>query len=476
MYLLFDEQLRNKAEYLHHLYRSLYSGKMQTDYLKVIQEKSLQRVLQNVIDHSPFYQRRLAQLKDTNLSVFQLQDLPSLPFTTKDDLRNEQFDMLSEPLWKAAIFYETTGTTGKATPCPRGPMESIQSNMGVTFNLDSLFEPGREDVVGACGPTEMHSFGDTTGDVFRNLGKAVVKMWPFSPMVGLPRAVQTILETGMTVLVCTPGMAMTIAKEMRSKGIDIKKQCKIDTLLLTGELSSKSLLLNLENIYGARAYNFLYGSQETMVVATCTKEQDLKGFPLNYIYEVIDKTGQLQTEVDADGFLTGELVVTMLIPGVKPLIRYRTGDMVRYKEPTGDTAQAPQLVVLGRDRDEIRLGDHSISAYDLEQLLLSSFTDLVDYQVVIEEIDGQDQITVLCDTFESNPALFAKQSEACTEAVKQALGIPARAVLSEIGILSSTGALVSWKAARVLDKRNQAPDLEQEAAQSIARSREKATA
>ncbi|MEF9672573.1 hypothetical protein QNM99_10990, partial [Pseudomonas sp. PCH446] len=67
----------------------------------------------------------------------------------------------------------------------------------------------------------------------------------------------------------------------------------------------------------------------------------------------------------------GELCVTMLIPGSKPLIRYRTGDLVSIQSRPGYPQSMRQTVkVVGRVKDAVHLNDRAFSAAQIEQALL----------------------------------------------------------------------------------------------------------
>src|SRR5262249_59127002 len=88
----------------------------------------LRTVLRHVTAKSPFYRRHLAGVDIDRVTP---RTLAALPFTTKDDLRREMYDVLSGSPAEASIFYETTGTTGASTPCPRGIRDILTSNAAV---------------------------------------------------------------------------------------------------------------------------------------------------------------------------------------------------------------------------------------------------------------------------------------------------------------------------------------------------------
>ena len=113
-----------------------------------------------------------------------------------------------------------------ATPCPRDGREVVASNAHVTESWASIFRHhfgDRAPRVGLMGPTEVHSFGDTLGDVAQNTGAMNAKIWPYSPVIGFPKALQLMRDLELEVLCCTPGVALTLAKAARHYGYDLRK-------------------------------------------------------------------------------------------------------------------------------------------------------------------------------------------------------------------------------------------------------------
>ncbi|MFD6315820.1 phenylacetate--CoA ligase family protein [Streptomyces nigra] len=469
MFTLYDDHAAAVGRDVIGKQRDFAMGRWSEERLAAHQLDAFGATLDHVRENSPFYQRHLAKAP-ARLASLSAEDLAAFPFTTKDDLRAAQQDVLSRPLSKAWIFYETTGTTGAVTPCPRDNTDSLHNNAVLTSHYETILRPyGEDQFIGVSGPTEMHAFGDTFGDVCRNIGLAVAKMWPHSPMVGFDRALAAIREIPLTGLFCTPGMALTLAKKAVAAGLDPARDLPVEVLMLTGELASPALLVAIGELWGGRAYNALYASQEASVLGAAGADGHLYAVPVINHYEVIDPSGDAAVEPDADGVLTGELVVTSLYQGLKPLVRYRTGDLVRMRAAApGRTLPAPVLEVLGRTRDEMSVGGHSVTGYDLENLLLSPFGGYVDYQVVLDsDDDGTDRLTL---RFETPDGTAPRTDDAALAAVRDRLGVAVDVELGSMGSITSTGAMVSWKAARVVDRRT-GRDAESAAARALAAAR-----
>ncbi|WP_030668321.1 phenylacetate--CoA ligase family protein [Streptomyces cellulosae] len=469
MFTVFDENLARTALEIRDRHRAYTAGRWTEQELTAHQLDALRSTMEYVKKNSPFYRRHLVDVDPQSITSLAPDQLAAVPFTTKDHLRQEFADVLSLPMHKAWIFYETTGTTGRSTPCPRDNTDSLHNNTALTVYYDTIFRQyGDEQIIGVSGPTELHAFGDTFGEVCRNLGHAVAKMWPHSPMVGFDRALETLRALPATGLFSTPGMALTLAKKAHAAGLDPRRDFHLDVIMCTGELASPSLLENIGEVWGARVYNALYASQEASVMGAAGADGGLYTAPLLNLYEVIDPgTGQAVAPGD-DGVRTGELVVTSLYQGSKPLVRYRTGDLVRLSPPAaGRSLPAPTLEVLGRTRDTLVIGGREISGYDLEELLLAHPRGYLDYQIVIDAVDGRDELSLRLQLPDDRSGVRLDEGE-IARAVDDRLGVPLRFEYGPLGSVTTTGAMVSWKAARVEDRRLAVPDEERAAALAVA--------
>nr|WP_240929421.1 phenylacetate--CoA ligase family protein [Streptomyces coryli] len=430
-------------------------GKWTAAELENHQTGKLREVLAYVRANSPFYREKLRDIPDSVLAGLRVGDIRNLPFTTKQDLQQAQFDVLSLPVSDAWTVYETTGTTGNPTPCPRTNGDSIHNNTVLTAYYRDIFaRHGNRQVIGISGPTELHATGDTFGDVCRNLGHTVAKMWPHSPVIGFDRALEVMRLLPVTGLFCTPGMALRLAQKAVEAGLDPRRDFSLDLIMLTGELLSPSLRDNIGTVWGADAHNCLYASQEASVLAAATSDGTLRTAPLINHYEVIDPGTGEPAAPGPDGVRSGELVVTNLYTGAKPLVRYRTGDLVRMSEPgPGAAVPAPALEPIGRVRDRLEINGHVVGGYDLENLLLRRFRGYLDYQITVTRDDtGTDLLTLTLNTdlYRQGGTDTQRAVADCREELDTALSV----AFGDPGPITSTGAMVSWKAARVVDRRD----------------------
>lgn len=435
--------------------RAFYDSTLTDTQLADWRQEQLTTVLHHVTERSPFYRCHLA---GADIDAVTPEDLSSLPFTTKDDLRREMYDVLSGRVGEASIYYETNGTTGAATPCPRGPRDIATSNAAVEESWRRLFRSrfgDRMPVVGLMGPSELYAFGDVFSAVTASLGACHVKIWPESPRVGFQKALRLIEELNVEVVVCAPALCLSLAKAALHYGYDLA-QLPVKLFLVLGEICTPQFAANVATVWPQAVVRpALYGSQEGLCIATGADDGLLHLSAPNYVTELIDPdTGAVLGDTGE-----GELVLTMLVDGIKPLIRYRTGDLVRISDAPADAPlPGPVVEVVGRVADRIALGRVRLHPGQLETAVLDGVRGCLGYQVVIDRTsDGEDEITVRMDLLpgSADPDAVA---DGVAGRLRALTGAHARAVIeTELDPVTHTGSFVSWKAARVLDQRS-APD------------------
>jgi len=383
-----------------------------------------------------------------------LDNLSSLPFTTKDDLRDSMLDILSGDLSEAIFYYETTGTTGPATPCPRDKKESYASNKQLTMAwrdvLNKVFQ-NEKTVVGIMGPTEAHSFGDTLGDVCYQLNVCNAKIWPHSPVLGFNKTLQLMRDLKIGVVASSPGLLLSLAKQAERAGFNTRRDFSLRAFMMSGELCTLALKQNLHSLWGAEAFNSLYGSQESLVIGATDARDRLMPHRVNYIFEVLDP----ETGEPRDGYGMGELCVTLLIDGVKPLIRYRTGDLVEIAE-TGDTefAHKYRMFIVGRVKDRLMLNGKGFTASEIETALLDGVELCLGYQLVISNTSGQDSVIARLEMSRYFDGDRRSLGLAVQERLRTRLGVEATAMLvDDLDEHVNLGGWFSWKESRIIDRR-----------------------
>ena len=183
--------------------------------LKDVQEKYAERT-KNIVDYaqknSNFYREHL---KTRNGESSKVEALSGIRYTTKDDLREVLSEICCLPYDEIGTYYETTGTTGKPTPCPRGIIDINTSGAYVKKALKEVYQEtfGTTHALTAImGPCELYAFGDTYGEVCRSLDIPFVRLWPESPRVGLQKAADLVTKLEVKAMICSPAIALALSR------------------------------------------------------------------------------------------------------------------------------------------------------------------------------------------------------------------------------------------------------------------------
>ena len=250
------------------------------------------------------------------------------PFTLKQELSQDQRDHppygtnLTYPLERYTRFCQTSATSGQ-------PMHWLDTPESWAWMLDNWMQ-----VFQASGVTAQDriffafSFGPFLG--FWTAFDAALRMGCLSIPGGGMRSsarLHAILDTGATVLCCTPTYSIRLAEVAAEQNIDLKA-AKINKIFVAGETggSIPGTRAHIEKLWNGARIVDQHGMTETGPVSySCpVRPGVLHVMESAYIAEVISTNDG--RPVPPGG--TGELVLTNLGRTGSPILRYRTGDLV----------------------------------------------------------------------------------------------------------------------------------------------------
>ncbi len=301
--------------------------------LEKLQARRLHQVVERVYHTVPLYRRKFKEAGLTPEDINSLDDLKRLPFTTKQDLRDQYpFGLFTVPLEKVERVHASSGTTGK--PVVAGysradlkvwgeVMARVLTSAGVTA----------KDVVHIA-----HGYGLFTGAHGFEGGAATVGAMVVPASGGMSRRQILLIEDfGATALVCTPSYALVLAETADEMGVDIKSRMKLRVGLFGAEPWTREMRCQIEERLNLEAFDS-YGLTELIgpgVAIECEQHDGLHIFEDHFLPEIIDPdTGEPLPYGEE-----GELVLTSLTKEVMPVIRYRTRDR---------TVLHPEACVCGR--------------------------------------------------------------------------------------------------------------------------------
>jgi phenylacetate-CoA ligase len=419
------------------------------------QERRLRDQVRHAAAHSPFYRRKLKAAAVDAARIRSLDDLRRLPFTTKDELKENQAarppwgDLLAVPFADVLRIHMTSATTGR----PLAFLDTREDWYGFCHSYArSLYAYGvrKSDMVMAA-----FSYGPWIGYwsgfyAAQDLGCLVF------PAGGLStdQRIDALLTYPITVLGCTPSYALFLAEHAAKKRIDLAKDTRIRITWHTGEpgASIPATKARIEAAFGAKAYDLPGLTEIAAWGFECDARAGLTHVHEDYCYpEVLDEQDR---PVGPGG--RGELVFTSLYRKAMPLLRYRTRDVVQLADrrcPCGRTLIAFQGGVLARLDDMKKVRGIIVYPRRIEELV-RAHSDVDEFQVVFRRDQGLDDILLRIDP---SPSLSLTERDALRGRLdadlRTGLGIRVTVEMAE------PGSLPRWdhKARRVSDERTEVP-------------------
>lgn len=348
--------------------------------IRKLQLKRLKEVVKRVYNNVDHYRKAFDKKGITPDDIKTLDDLHKLPFTKKDDFReNYPYNMLAVPREKIVRIHASSGTTGKPTV------------VGYTRKDIETWSGLMERVLAYAGITEAdvvhnaYGYGLFTGGMGFHYGAEKLGCATL-PISGgnTVRQVRMMKDLGATVLTCTPSYALHIAETAESMGIDVK-QLPLRVGIFGAEPWSNQMRKDIEDHLGLKALD-IYGLSEVMgpgVACECLEQDGLHIFEDHFIAEIINPdTGEPLPYGEV-----GELVLTSLTKEALPVIRYRTGDITRLipeKCKCGSTHVRMEKIK-GRTDDMLIIRGVNVFPSQIEAVLMEIDEVSPHYLLVIEK-------------------------------------------------------------------------------------------
>lgn len=353
-----------------------------------------------------FWSERLSEV-DPN-SVTTLQDLPSLPFTVKADLRDTYpLGMVTTPLTDTTRLHASSGTSGKPTIVVYTPHDLA---VWAEVNARSLALAGtRPDDILHNG----YGYGLFTGGLGlhyggERLGCTVV------PVSGGNTALQLQLlrDLGSRVMSATPSFSLLLAERAREQ--EILGDLNVEIGILGAEPWSEGMRTRIQDAWGGGFTALdIYGLSEVIGPGVAMEAPDdlgaLNVFDDHFLPEVVDPESG---EVVPDGEW-GELVLTTLTKQAMPVLRYRTGDITRILPDPGppDRHWTRIARLTGRSDDMLVVRGINVYPRQIETVLMDNPDVGANYAIVVDRRGPMVELRVraeLGDTTAKTPEVTAR--------------------------------------------------------------------
>lgn len=299
---------------------------MSRDEMTALQSERLVKQVKNVYENVQFYRKKMVDMGIEPGDIKGIEDIHKLPFTTKEDLRdNYPFGLLAVPQEKIARVQGTSGTTGKLTLASYTQKDVDVWGECVARGL-TMAGLTSADRIHVC-----YGYGLFTGGMGLDLGAQALGAMAIPMSSGnTKRQLMCMEDFGATAFACTPSYALYLAEAAQEAGIVDRLQIKAS--INGAEPWTEEMRKKIESILHINSFD-IYGLCEITgpgVAMDCIHHKGLHVYEDYFYPEVLNPADQTAC---ADGE-TGELVFTTLAKEGMPLLRYRTKDLTSIQHDT----------------------------------------------------------------------------------------------------------------------------------------------
>lgn len=421
---------------------------MHRENLEKLQGERLQKMVERVYFNVPFYRKKLQKNGIEPGDIRNIDQLHNLPFTTKDDLRdNYPFGLFTVPQSEIVRLHASSGTTGKPTVVGY-TRKDLQIWSEVVARSLTMADISKNDIIQVA-----YGYGLFTGGLGVHYGaeKIGASVIPISGG-NTKKQLQLMLDFGSTVIACTPSYAAFLGESIANEKTDPGKLL-LKAGIFGAEPWTNELRKQIEDLLHIKAYD-IYGLSEIIgpgVSMECDCQNGMHIFEDHFIPEVVDPD---TLEVLPYGEI-GELVFTTVSKEAMPLLRYRTRDLTRLHI---DRCNCGRTLVrmekcLGRTDDMLIIRGVNVFPSQVEAVLLEMSETSPHYQLIVNKENNLDTLAInveVDDQFWSDEVKVLENLRIRIQHnIASVLGINAKINLIEPNTITRS----EGKAKRVIDNR-----------------------
>ena len=416
--------------------------------LEALQSYRLSRTVRRVYENVAPYRKKMDEAGVKPEDIKSIADLQKLPFTVKQDLRdNYPYGMFASPMKDVVRIHASSGTTGK------------QTVVGYTaHDIDMWAECAARALVSVGGTKDdfihiSYGYGLFTGGLGLHYGAEKLGATAIPASAGNSmRQLQLFKDFGSSIICMTPSYAISLIELMKENNIS-KDEFKLKAGVFGAEPWTEEMRKEIEAGLGIKAYD-IYGLSEIMgpsVSCECECQCGMHICEDHFIPEIINPD---TLEVLPAG-QQGELVFTCITKEALPLIRYRTRDIATlvYDKCECGRTLVRMLKPQGRTDDMLIIRGVNVFPSQIESALLSVDSKATNYFLEVDRVNNLDTLEVQVEMREDMFGDEIKTLEAYKKKVKAAIDSAIGVGVSVKLVEPKTLARSTGKAVRVNDKR-----------------------
>ena len=422
---------------------------MSRDEMSALQGKRLHKLVELVYHNVPFYREKMQERDLCPDDIQSIEDITKLPFTTKQDLRDNYPTGLQAANQSEIVrIHASSGTTGNPTIVgyTRRDLEIWSESAARAF---TAYGVTRNDIFSVG-----YGYGLFTGGLGAHYGVEYVGATVIPTSTGnTEKLLRLLRDLKITGIACTTSYALYVADAMDKHGMT-----KDDIYLKIGAFGAEPWTENMrkeiETRLGLQAYN-LYGLSEIIGPGVSYECQCKNGSHISedHFYPEIINPDTLEPQPYGT---TGELVFTTLTKTGMPLLRYRTKDLtslIGEKCECGRT-NVRMTRIIGRSDDMLIIRGINIFPSQVESVILGMPEFEPVYMLVVDRVNNLDtlqvQVEVRRDYFSDELGAMLQLRKRLADKLKSVLSISADVRLMEPNSIPRS----EGKSVRVIDKRH----------------------
>ncbi len=419
---------------------------MSVDDLRKLQLERLRETLIRA-DSTPYYKQSFDKINFEPAKVKSLEDIQSIPFTTKNDLREHYpYGFLAVPKDEIVRMHSSSGTTGRATVIFH-TMGDIQRWANLVARSIYMTGARKGDVF-----QNTMGYGLFTGGLGLHYGAERVGMMiiPSGPGNSV-RQVNLMRDFGTTTIHILPSYALHLLDALDQLSLDPKKDVNLRIAFIGAEPHSEGMRRKIEDSYSMNAYNS-YGLSEMNgpgVAFECTEKKGMHVWEDSFLMEVIDP----RTLKPAPEGEEGELVFTTLTREGMPLIRYRTRDLASVYPDPCPCGRTHRRISRIRGRSDDMLIVKGVNMFPMQiETVLMGFPEIGrNYQIILETRGHMDDLVIEVETLYPADDMreYERLQSRIAAAIHSEILVTPRVNLVQPGAIQKT----EGKAVRVIDRR-----------------------
>jgi len=374
--------------------------------IKTIQEQKLQELMVYLAENSTYYKKMFLQNGIDFSSIKTLEDLTKIPVTTKDDLQKNNNDFICVDTSEIIDYVTTSGTTGKPVffGLTDSDLERLAYNEAISFACSKVTKNDTIQLMTTIDRRFMAGLAYFLGS--RKLGASIIRVG-----AGIPELQwDSILKFKPTYLIAVPSFLLKLIEYAENNDIDVNRSSVKGVICIGEPLKNQDFTPNvlskkINEKWNIQLYSTYASTEMSTSFAECEFQQGGHHHPELIIVEILNDNNKPVSEGEE-----GELVVTTLGVEAMPLLRFKTGDIVKAHYNSCKCGRSTLRLgpVVGRKKQMIKYKGTTIYPPAMHNLL-NDFSEIENYIIEIDNNEiGTDKIIIKIGASEISENLVEK--------------------------------------------------------------------